>query len=58
MVNKILANFFIRRLATYYKLSIDDFLGLTAEESEAINQKLLENAEKLPPGARKTFNSM
>jgi transcriptional regulator with XRE-family HTH domain len=43
----------IARLAKFYKLSIDDFLGLTAEESEAIHQRLLEDAEKLPPETRK-----
>ncbi|SFA70279.1 helix-turn-helix domain-containing protein [Selenomonas ruminantium] len=42
----------IARLARFYELSIDDFLGLTAEESEAIHQRLLEDAEKLPPQAR------
>ena len=43
----------IARLAKFYELSIDDFLGLTAEESEAIHQRLLEDAEKLPTEARK-----
>ena len=43
----------IARLAKFYELSVDDFLGLTAEESEAIHQRLLEDAEKLPPAARK-----
>ena len=43
----------IARLAKFYELSIDDFLGLTPEESEAINRRLLEDAEKLPPAARK-----
>ena len=43
----------IARLAKFYELSVDDFLGLTAEESEAIHQRLLEDAEKLPPEARK-----
>ena len=43
----------IARLAKFYELSVDDFLGLTAEESEAIHQRLLEEAEKLPPTARK-----
>ena len=43
----------IARLAKFYELSVDDFLGLTAEESEAIHQRLLEDAEKLPSAARK-----
>ena len=43
----------IARLAKFYELSVDDFLGLTAEESEAIHQRLLEDAEKLLPEARK-----
>ncbi len=43
----------IASLAKFYELSVDDFLGLTAEESEAIHQRLLEDAEKLPPAARK-----
>ena len=43
----------IARLARFYELGIDDFLGLTAEESEAIHQRLLEDAEKLLPEARK-----
>ena len=39
MVNKILTSFFVRRL--------------TEEESEAIKQKLIEDAERLSPEARK-----
>lgn len=43
----------IARLAGFYGMSVDEFLGLTEEESEAIKQKLLEDAEKLSPEARK-----
>ena len=32
---------------------MDEFLGLTEEESEAIKQKLIEDAETLSPEARK-----
>ena len=39
MVNKILTSFFVRRL--------------TEEESEAIKQKLIEDAERPSPEARK-----
>ena len=40
MVNKILTSFFVRRL--------------TEEESEAIKQKLIEDAERLSPEERKS----
>ena len=43
----------IARLASFYKMSVDEFLGLTEEESEAIKQKLIEDAERLSPEARK-----
>ena len=43
----------IARLADFYEMSVDEFLGLTEEESEAIKQKLIEDAEKLSPEARK-----
>ena len=43
----------IARLASFYEMSVDEFLGLTEEESEAIKQKLIEDAEKLSPEARK-----
>ena len=43
----------IARLASFYKMSVDEFLGLTEEESEAIKQKLIEDAERLLPEARK-----
>ena len=35
----------IARIASFYKMSVDEFLGLTEEESEAIKQKLIEDAE-------------
>ena len=41
------------RLASFYEMSVDEFLGLTEEESEAIKQKLIEDANKLPPDAKK-----
>ena len=43
----------IARIASFYKMSVDEFLGLTEEESEAIKQKLIEDAERLSPEARK-----
>ncbi len=43
----------IARLASFYEMSVDEFLGLTEEESEAIKQKLIEDANKLPPDAKK-----
>lgn len=43
----------IARIASFYKMSVDEFLGLTEEESEAIKQKLIEDAEMLSPEARK-----
>ncbi|SFA72638.1 helix-turn-helix domain-containing protein [Selenomonas ruminantium] len=43
----------IARLASFYEMSVDEFLGLTEEESEAIKQKLIEDAEMLSPEARK-----
>lgn len=43
----------IARLASFYEMSVDEFLGLTEEESEAIRQDLIEDANKLPPDARK-----
>jgi transcriptional regulator with XRE-family HTH domain len=43
----------IARLASFYEMSVDEFLGLTEEESEAIRQELIEDANKLPPDARK-----
>ena len=43
----------IARLASFYEMSVDEFLGLTEEESEAIKQKLIEDASKLPPDAKK-----
>ncbi|WP_051586419.1 helix-turn-helix domain-containing protein [Selenomonas sp. AE3005] len=43
----------IARLASFYKMSVDEFLGLTEEESEVIKQKLIEDAERLSPEARK-----
>lgn len=43
----------IARLASFYEMSVDEFLGLTEEESEAIKQKLIEDAEKLFPEDRK-----
>lgn len=43
----------IARLAKFYELSVDAFLGLPPEEGEAIHQRLLEDAEKLLPEARK-----
>ena len=43
----------IARLAVFYEMNVDEFLGLTEEESEAIKQKLIEDAEKLSPEARK-----
>ena len=43
----------IARLASFYEMSVDEFLGLTEEESEAIKQKLIEDAERLSPEARK-----
>ena len=43
----------IARLAGFYEMSVDEFLGLTEEESEAIKQKLIEDAEMLSPEARK-----
>ena len=43
----------IARLASFYKMSVDEFLGLTEEESEAIKQKFIEDAERLSPEARK-----
>lgn len=43
----------IARLASFYEMSVDEFLGLTEEESEAIKQNLIEDANKLPPDAKK-----
>ena len=43
----------IARLASFYEMSVDEFLGLTKDESEAIRQKLIEDANKLPPDAKK-----
>jgi len=43
----------IARLASFYEMSVDEFLGLTEEESEAIKQKLIEDAETLSPEGRK-----
>jgi len=43
----------IARIASFYKMSVDEFLGLTEEESEAIKQKLIEDAERLSSEARK-----
>ncbi|MBE6084788.1 MAG: helix-turn-helix transcriptional regulator [Selenomonas ruminantium] len=43
----------IARIASFYEMSVDEFLGLTEEESEAIKQKLIEDAERLSPEARK-----
>ena len=43
----------IARLAGFYEMSVDEFLGLTEEESEAIKQNLIEDANKLPPDAKK-----
>ena len=43
----------IARIASFYKMSVDEFLGLTEEESEAIKQNLIEDAERLSPEARK-----
>jgi transcriptional regulator with XRE-family HTH domain len=43
----------IARIASFYKMSVDEFLGLTEEESEVIKQKLIEDAERLSPEARK-----
>ena len=43
----------IARLASFYEMSVDEFLGLTEDESEAIRQEIIEDANKLPPDARK-----
>ncbi len=44
----------IARLASFYEMSVDEFLGLTEDESEAIRQKLIEDADKLPTEVRKS----